>query len=189
MKRHLGPLLKLMLLLAFLSRLEFVFGQANYELTQKASATGTVGAAVQPKLSDNLKLSGDSGAGRAAKTFDTQHHFVSAEQDTWNWQPNNALNQSSSMSNSTGAERLQLKASPKVFSSKTDLSFMLKQNGKYKLEILNMQGTVVTVLAEGNGLAGEMQVYQFKKGKFAAGGYIARLITDNEITSTRFMLE
>ena len=154
MKKHVGPFIKLLLLLAFLSRLEFVFGQEEKT---------TIADKVQQQLQDRGRES-----------------TKSAENN-----PRTAT----TLGEETGVERLKLKASPNAFSSRTDLSFTLKQDGRYRLEILNMKGNVLSVLAEGTGQAGEHFVYQLKKEKLATGAYIGRLVTEDEVTSARFMLK
>jgi hypothetical protein len=93
------------------------------------------------------------------------------------------------LGNEIGRERLTLSISQKRFSSKTNLHFTLQQTGNYKLEILDMNGTIVTVLAEGNGEEGERYEYQFNKGNYPAGTYIGRLITEHAVTSTRFEID
>ncbi|MBW7466544.1 hypothetical protein ABID22_000576 [Pontibacter aydingkolensis] len=154
MKKHVGPFIKLLLLLAFLSRLEFVFGQGDKAIilppTSKAQQPGNEKPVRSPEVN----------FGRA-----------------------------SSLGEGIGVERLELKASPNVFNSRTDLSFTLRQSGRYKLEILNMQGNVLSVLAEGEGQEGEHFVYQLKKEKLNAGAYIGRLVTAHEITSARFIIK
>ena len=154
MKKHIAPFIKLLLLLAFLSRLEFVFGQ------DENATIATVAATVRQHQSKGSVKSADNSPRRAT-----------------------------TLGEEIGVERLELKASPNAFNSRTDLSFTLRNDGSYKLEMLNMQGDVLTVLAEGTGQAGEHFVYQLKKDGFAAGAYIARLITQHEVTSARFMLK
>jgi hypothetical protein len=95
----------------------------------------------------------------------------------------------STLGNEIGRERLTLSISQKRFSSKTNLHFTLQQTGNYKLEILDMNGTIVTVLAEGTGEEGKSFDYQFKKGNYPAGTYIGRLITEHAVTSARFEIE
>ncbi|MBC5993710.1 hypothetical protein [Pontibacter cellulosilyticus] len=153
MRKHVGPFIKLLLLLAFLSRLEFVFGQEG-----KADMATWANKAQQQQGKESPKSGSNSG-------------------------------KATTLGEEIGVERLELKASPNSFNSRTDLSFTLRQDGRYKLEILNMQGDVLEVLAEGTGQAGEHFVYQLKKEKFRAGAYIGRLITPHEVTSARFMLK
>ncbi len=97
--------------------------------------------------------------------------------------------QPTTLGNATETERLKLWVTHKTFSSKKVLGFTLKQSGNYKLEVLNMQGTVVAVLAEGFGKKGEELTFQFKGENQPAGTYIGRLITANEVTSSRFILQ
>ncbi|MFD2248380.1 T9SS-dependent M36 family metallopeptidase [Pontibacter ruber] len=86
------------------------------------------------------------------------------------------------------AEKLALRATPNPFGARTDISFVLTQEGNYKLDVLDMRGAVVAVLAEGAGSAGEQLTYQFERGKLAGGVYIARLVTDKEVTFIRVVM-
>ncbi|SIR35272.1 T9SS-dependent M36 family metallopeptidase [Pontibacter lucknowensis] len=87
------------------------------------------------------------------------------------------------------AEKMSLRAVPNPFGAKTDIGFTLTQDGSYKLEVLDMRGSVVTVLAQGNGRAGEHKTYQFEKGKLAGGMYIARLVTDEGVSFIRIVMQ
>ncbi|MCP2043333.1 T9SS-dependent M36 family metallopeptidase [Pontibacter sp. HSC-36F09] len=87
------------------------------------------------------------------------------------------------------AEKMALRAVPNPFGARTDIGFTLTQDGSYKLEVLDMRGTVVTVLAQGNGRAGEHKVYQFEKGRLSNGMYIARLVTDEGVSFIRIVMQ
>src|SRR5690606_39612773 len=87
------------------------------------------------------------------------------------------------------AEKMALRAVPNPFGARTDIGFTLTQDGSYKLEVLDMRGTVVTVLAQGNGRAGEHKVYQFEKGRLSNGTYIARLVTDEGVSFIRIVTQ
>jgi hypothetical protein len=97
--------------------------------------------------------------------------------------------QPSTLGNTTETERLKLWVAYKTFSTKKVLGFTLKQRGNYKLEVLDMQGTIVTVLGEGFGREREELTFLFRGENLPAGTYIGRLITANEVTSTRFILK
>ncbi|WP_299987606.1 T9SS-dependent M36 family metallopeptidase [uncultured Pontibacter sp.] len=87
------------------------------------------------------------------------------------------------------AERMSLRAVPNPFGAKTDIGFTLTQDGSYKLEVLDMRGAVVAVLAQSTGRAGEHKTYQFEKGKLAGGMYIARLVTDEGVSFIRIVMQ
>ncbi|MHC2990244.1 metalloprotease [Pontibacter sp. HJ8] len=93
------------------------------------------------------------------------------------------------MGKEISAEKMALRATPNPFGARTDISFMLPQDGGYRLEVLDMRGAVVAVLAESTGKAGEPQTYQFEKGRLAGGVYIARLITDDGISFIRIVMQ
>ncbi|WP_162428696.1 T9SS type A sorting domain-containing protein [Pontibacter pudoricolor] len=97
--------------------------------------------------------------------------------------------QPTTLGNTSETERLKLWVAHKTFSTKKTLGFTLKQPGNYKLEVLDMQGTIVAVLGEGFGQEREELTFQFKGEKLPAGTYIGRLITEDEVTSTRFILK
>jgi extracellular elastinolytic metalloproteinase len=87
------------------------------------------------------------------------------------------------------AEKMALRATPNPFGARTDIGFTLTQDGSFKLEVLDMRGAVVAVLAESAGKAGEHKVYQFEKGKLANGMYIARLVTDEGVSFIRIVMQ
>ncbi|PVY38092.1 T9SS-dependent M36 family metallopeptidase [Pontibacter virosus] len=87
------------------------------------------------------------------------------------------------------AERMALRAVPNPFGAKTDIGFTLTEDGSYTLEVLDMRGTVVAVLAHSTGRAGEHKVYEFEKGKLANGLYIARLVTDEGVSFIRIVMQ
>ncbi|GGG23107.1 T9SS-dependent M36 family metallopeptidase [Pontibacter amylolyticus] len=87
------------------------------------------------------------------------------------------------------AEKMALRATPNPFGARTDIGFTLTQDGGYTLEVLDMRGSVVTVLAQGTGRAGEHKVYQFEKGRLSNGMYIARLVTDEGVSFIRIVMQ
>lgn len=70
-----------------------------------------------------------------------------------------------------------LQASPNPADAATTLSFKLGSTGSYRVEVLNLQGALVAVVAEGQGQAGQTYTFPFRRDKLAAGLYMARLIT------------
>ncbi|MGY2131297.1 T9SS-dependent M36 family metallopeptidase [Hymenobacter sp. HD11105] len=86
-------------------------------------------------------------------------------------------------------EPLGLTASPNPANDQTWLDFTLTQSGSYRLEVLNMQGKVVSVVAEGSGEAGENYSFKFVKGRLAAGVYMARLSSGKQNKFTRVVLQ
>jgi hypothetical protein len=86
-------------------------------------------------------------------------------------------------------EALGLTASPNPANDQTWLDFTLTQSGSYRLEVLNMQGKVVSVVAEGSGEAGENYSFKFVKGRLAAGVYMVRLSSGKQNKFTRVVLQ
>ncbi|TGE07624.1 T9SS-dependent M36 family metallopeptidase [Hymenobacter fodinae] len=87
------------------------------------------------------------------------------------------------------ANDLQLAATPNPTSTITKLSFTLAQQGAYRLEVINTLGSVVAVVGEGTGNAGESFSYDFNRGKLASGVYIVRLTSGKQNNFTRIMLQ
>ena len=84
---------------------------------------------------------------------------------------------------------LTLTASPNPASTQTTLAFTLPQSGSYRLEVLNLQGSLVSVVAEGSGEAGARFSYEFRKGHLASGVYMARLVAGKKSKFTRIILQ
>ncbi|SMB84962.1 peptidase M36 fungalysin [Hymenobacter roseosalivarius DSM 11622] len=72
---------------------------------------------------------------------------------------------------------------------KTSVSFTLREGGTFRLEVLNMQGTVVAVLGEGSGKAGQRFTYEFAKGRLTGDLFIAHLITGQGNRFTRLIMK
>lgn len=83
---------------------------------------------------------------------------------------------------------LTLNAMPNPFTATTKIDFVLKEAGTYRVEILNNEGNLVTVLDEGFSQAGELRSLNFDRGNLQEGLYVARLVTDNKSKITRIML-
>lgn len=84
---------------------------------------------------------------------------------------------------------LSISAIPNPTSSKTRLEFTLTESSTYRLEVMNMQGAVVNVVAEGHGEAGETVSHEFSKGRLAAGVYVVRLAAGTQNKFTRIILQ
>jgi extracellular elastinolytic metalloproteinase len=87
------------------------------------------------------------------------------------------------------AESLQLTASPNPTNSRTKLDFTLVEGGSYRLEVINMQGALVTVVAEGSGDAGESFSHEFSRGHLAPGLYMVRLVAGKQSKATKLILQ
>jgi PKD repeat protein len=79
----------------------------------------------------------------------------------------------------------KLTSSPNPAVSSADISFALREAGTYRVEVLNMQGTVVAVLGEGSGAAGQRFSLPFNKGRLTGEVYIVHLVTGRENQFTR----
>ncbi|WP_242927903.1 hypothetical protein [Pontibacter vulgaris] len=195
MKTYLSTYLKLLLLFCFLIRVDFVSGQEKYRAKEKNNKAAVLRNDDTLALADNaasnqylanLPQSDTSTEGKTGNKSTATSDVTKAKSQS---KSDNNLTRSFTLGAETEFERLTLKALPKAFSSKTYLSFALRHDGNYKLEILDRNGAFVTVLAEGAGQTNEKFAFLFKKGRFPAGAYIGRLITAEEVTSVRFILE
>jgi hypothetical protein len=83
----------------------------------------------------------------------------------------------------------QLTSLPNPAVGQTSVSFTLPEAGSFRLEVLNMQGSVVAVLGEGTGKAGQRFSYEFKKGNLKGDLYIAHLVTGSGNKFTRIELK
>jgi PKD repeat protein len=86
------------------------------------------------------------------------------------------------------AESLQLTASPNPTSDHTTLAFTLTESSSYRLEVINMQGALVAVVAEGAGDAGESFSHEFSRGHLVPGLYMVRLVAGKQSKATKLIL-
>jgi PKD repeat protein len=84
---------------------------------------------------------------------------------------------------------LSITATPNPTSANASLDFTLTESGSYRLEVMNMQGALISVVAEGSGEAGESFSHQFSKGRLAAGVYMVRLTSGKQSKFTRLVLQ
>jgi hypothetical protein len=99
-----------------------------------------------------------------------------------------------STSSSTLAEQevaadSDLVSAPNPGVGSTTVSFTLGTAGAYRLEVLNLQGTVVAVLGEGSGAAGQRFTYEFTKGRLTGELYLVHLITGKSNKFSRVVLK
>ncbi|GAB3822345.1 T9SS-dependent M36 family metallopeptidase [Pontibacter rugosus] len=84
-----------------------------------------------------------------------------------------------------GFGRGELRAVPNPVDSRTSIQFAVPQGGKYRVELIDMKGSLVSVLAEGDSAIGENHAIELNRGKMTRGMYLVRLITDNEVKTTK----
>ncbi|SMB96088.1 peptidase M36 fungalysin [Hymenobacter roseosalivarius DSM 11622] len=82
-----------------------------------------------------------------------------------------------------------LTASPNPTNANTTLAFTLAESGAYRLEVMNMQGAVMSVVAQGKGEAGQRISHEFSKGRLATGVYMVRLTSGKQSKFTRVVLQ
>ena len=83
---------------------------------------------------------------------------------------------------------LTINAMPNPFNATTRIDFMMKEEGSYRMEILNGEGQLITVLAEGFSQAGEQHSLDFNRGSLHEGLYVARLVANNKSKITRLVV-
>ncbi|HEX8507526.1 MAG TPA: T9SS-dependent M36 family metallopeptidase [Hymenobacter sp.] len=86
-------------------------------------------------------------------------------------------------------DNLQLTVSPNPSNARTTLGFTLTHRGAYRLEVMNMQGALVAVVAEGSGEAGEALAHEFSRGRLAAGLYMVRLVSGKQSKTSKLILQ
>ena len=89
----------------------------------------------------------------------------------------------------TSLNDLTLTVTPNPTSTRANLAFTLPTSGKFRLEVLNIQGALVRVLGEGTGSEGQTYSYEFSKDQLASGIYMARLITEKGNKFTKIILQ
>lgn len=88
----------------------------------------------------------------------------------------------------SAAEKRALLVVPNPFSSSANVEFTVAQEGNYRLELRDMRGALVSVLAEGNAKAEEHLSVALNRGKLAEGLYVVRLVTAGEAESLKVMI-
>ncbi|UYZ59090.1 T9SS-dependent M36 family metallopeptidase [Hymenobacter latericus] len=81
-----------------------------------------------------------------------------------------------------------LSAAPNPADSRTTLWFEVPQNGPFRLEVIDMQGRVVRVLAEGEARVGQQYRHEFVREKLRGGLYIVRLVAGTQSKVIRMEL-
>jgi len=84
-------------------------------------------------------------------------------------------------------DELKLLARPNPSNGKTTVAFTLTKDSKFRLEVLNMQGSLIKIVGEGD--ANETFSYEFNKGKLNSGVYITHLITGQESKFTKIIFQ
>ena len=76
---------------------------------------------------------------------------------------------------------------PNPFNPTTDIQFSLPETGHIKLEVYNLVGQRVTVLAEGEFSSGNHTV-RWDASRFASGVYFYRLDTESIVLTKKMVL-
>jgi Secretion system C-terminal sorting domain len=77
---------------------------------------------------------------------------------------------------------------PNPIINQASVQFILQDDGAYRLELYNAGGKLVSIVAEGNGVAGQQVVQELQGDKLLTGIYYLRLITNNEVQTVRILL-
>ncbi len=77
---------------------------------------------------------------------------------------------------------------PNPIINQASVQFILQDDGAYRLELYNAGGKLVSIVAEGNGVAGQQIVQELYGDKLFNGIYYLRLITNDEVQTVRILL-
>jgi len=83
---------------------------------------------------------------------------------------------------------LHLKAYPNPFSDQVNIEFTLAEDSKARLEIVNLEGRVISLIFDGKVNGNEPQSHQFHSGTLANGMYFYRLTTGSDIVNNKMLL-
>ncbi|MFC5271029.1 InlB B-repeat-containing protein [Adhaeribacter terreus] len=81
-----------------------------------------------------------------------------------------------------------IKVQPNPFGSITNLSFTLSYAGNYKVELLDMKGSLIKVIDEGLNMDERQHAYEIDGRDLPAGVYLVRLITAQDVTQVKIVL-
>jgi hypothetical protein len=152
----------------------------------KASATVTITVVdVRCGPNNSQVLVCNNKTSRCVKSSEVQN-YLNRGGSLGNCPPSTKASAASAQEETTNAE---LTSAPNPAVDKTEISFTLSEAGPFRLEVLNLQGTVVAVLGEGSGVAGQRFTYEFKKGRLTGDLFIAHLTTGKSNRFTRIMME
>jgi hypothetical protein len=152
----------------------------------KASATVTITVVdVRCGPNNSQVLVCNNKTSRCVKSSEVQN-YLNRGGSLGNCPPSTKASAASAQEETTNAE---LTSAPNPAVDKTEISFTLSEAGPFRLEVLNLQGTVVAVLGEGSGVAGQRFTYEFKKGRLTGDLFIAHLTTGKSTRFTRIMME
>jgi hypothetical protein len=88
-----------------------------------------------------------------------------------------------------GGLAISLSVSPNPLSTRTKVEFLLAKGGRYKLEIFDMKGSFLSILATGEAAQGQTLFYELNAGKYANVMYFIRLVTGTEVMTKRIVIQ
>jgi hypothetical protein len=83
----------------------------------------------------------------------------------------------------------ELNVFPNPFSNATNLEFTLAQAGNYQVQLIDMKGALVKVIAEGEGEINKHYSHEINGENMPTGMYIVRLISASEVKHLKIMLK
>jgi hypothetical protein len=86
-------------------------------------------------------------------------------------------------------EETVLNAYPNPFSSVTNLTFSLPQDGQALLEVYDLRGVKIATLFNGMAESGSQYRFSFDASSLASGMYMARLVTGDDVKLVKIELE
>jgi hypothetical protein len=99
----------------------------------------------------------------------------------------NAANATATDNKVTFGEQAELVAFPNPFSAQVNLEFALDATGKFQLELYDMKGSLISVIAKGVGETGSYHSYEFNADKLAKGVYMVRLVTASGVKNIKIV--
>lgn len=86
------------------------------------------------------------------------------------------------------ADAVALRAVPNPVDDRTSIEFAVPQAGKYRVELIDMKGRLVRVLADTESAAGGAYAVELNRSGLARGIYLVRLVTATGIKTTKISI-
>lgn len=78
---------------------------------------------------------------------------------------------------------------PNPISSVGNVAFKLAAEGQYKVELVDMKGAIISVIGEGNGLAGKSYSFELSNKNLTKGMYLVRLVSASGVNFQKVLVD
>jgi hypothetical protein len=78
-------------------------------------------------------------------------------------------------------------AYPNPFPSKTTIKFVLNESGEYNLSLYDLNGTQITMLKQGKGVAGQLNTVDVDGTNLVSGIYVVKLQTARDVKTMKLL--